>query len=73
MSGISPLDRTRKTGYSLTATRRAHSVGFLFNVVMLEPGCYLFAELMACQVHHEIRITFSMARLRLALSASRTC
>lgn len=36
--GHFPMVRTRKTGYSLTATRRAHSVGFLFNVVMLELG-----------------------------------
>jgi hypothetical protein len=48
--GHFPMVRTRKTGYSLTATRQAHSVGFLFNVVMLLLGRYLFAEHMACQL-----------------------
>jgi hypothetical protein len=48
--GHFPLVRTRKTGYSLTATRRAHSVGFLFNVVFLGLDCYLFAEHLACQL-----------------------
>jgi hypothetical protein len=48
--GHFPMVRTRKTGYSLTAMSQALSVGFLFNVVMLGLGCYLFAEHMACQL-----------------------
>ena len=57
MSGISLWSEQERQEYSLTATRQALSVGFLFNVVMLERGCYLFAEHMACQTHHEIRFS----------------
>ncbi|KAF1918976.1 hypothetical protein BDU57DRAFT_125341 [Ampelomyces quisqualis] len=57
MSGISPWSEQERQEDSLTATRRAHSVGFLFNVVMLERGCNLFAEHMACQTQHEVRFS----------------
>jgi len=58
MSGISLWSEQERRNNSLTATWRVHSVGFLFLMPFtLGVGCDLFAEHLACQTHHEVRIT----------------
>lgn len=82
MSGIFQRSDTERQEYSLTATRRAHSVGFLFNVVSEGThGCTHISpcvEPMACHLltSEDLRTSLFLLFLpilRLALSVSWTC
>jgi len=74
MSGISLWSEQERQEYSLTATRRVLSVGFLFNVVIW----WNWVAISLLSTWHAKLITrydfhVSSAGLRLALSASRIC